>query len=129
MLKDSIAKIDLAIQETIRQAWERMTQRRNITDAPPVKWRYFQAADDFKEEGEPQQWFIVVTHDELRKIKTGNWIAAGIKSAKILFFERRRQRGPGLDGWYVQSTSKDGSTTWFLLGGDVDEVVAYYDSL
>lgn len=113
----------------ITQAYQRMKERRKETNAPPVKWRYFQATEDFQEHDEPQQYFIVCTHDELRKIKTGNLIAAGIQSAKILFWQRRRQRGPGLDGWYVQSTSKDGSTTWFLLGADVNEVVAYYDSL
>ncbi len=113
----------------ITQAYQRMKERRKETNAPPVKWRYFQSTEDFQEHDEPQQYFIVCTHDELRKIKTGNLIAAGFQSAKILFFEHRRQRGPGVDGWYVQSTSKDGSVTWFLLGADVNEVVSFYDSL
>lgn len=110
----------------ISQAHERMRQRRKEVDGPPVHWRYFQQSDDYQEEGEPQQWFIVCSHDELRTIKRSNLISAGIQAAKLM---KRRQRGPGIEGWYVQSKSPDGSKTWYLLGINTEQVVAFYDSL
>lgn len=110
----------------ISEAYNRYHERNKDKDNPAVRWRFFQASADYQEEGEPQQWFIVCDHDELRQVKKSNVLTAGIMASKLI---RRRQRGAGVDGWYVQSLSRDGSKTWFLLGGDVSEVVAFYDSL